>query len=95
MNGPITNREIEEIRQVCAFFDEALVEVMASPLGRIPDSVLAAMMSRANIGIGPMAAVSGPKEALAMVASVASVAYFAGRKAERAGLVHVQPPDRR
>ena len=88
--NPITMREVEETSQIRAFFDEAAVEAVSSELGRIPDAVMAAMRGRVP---GSLAALTVALDSERALAAVAALAFLAGRKAERAGLVFTQPPD--
>lgn len=84
MTAVPTARQLEETRMIRTWFDEAAIEVAIGG-GRPPAPVEAVMRACAEQSFDEMAYRLGVPRALALFASVA---FAAGRKAERAGLVH-------
>lgn len=83
MNTP-TARAVEETQMIATWFDEAALEIAVNT-STIPPPVLAVMKARFDQNFNEMVYRVGVPHAVALFAAVA---FAAGRKAERAGLVH-------
>lgn len=75
-------QDVAELQQLLAFFDEAIVETGPE----VPPVVYATMASNAQT-TGAKLVAQGLNET-SMTIAMMVFAYFAGRKAERAGLEH-------
>jgi hypothetical protein len=80
----ISERDVEELRQLAAFFDESISEASAN----VPD-VVTSVMKIKTAELLPALTVAVPLTEA--VTTIAAFAYLAGRKAERAGLLHEGP----
>jgi hypothetical protein len=78
----VTERDAEELAQLAAFLDESAAEIVAAD---VPAVVEAAIIARVDSLLPNLAARFGTDQA---TTTIATMAYLAGRKAERAGLLH-------
>jgi hypothetical protein len=79
----VTAEDLRQATQIRDFFTEAIHE---SP--DIPTALRAAMAAAVRDNLAGLVASHGPEMAAVVIAEVA---YLAGRKAERAGLMHIRP----
>lgn len=82
-SGGFTPEDLRQAAQIRRFFTESVRESTEFPV-----ALRAAMLAVVRDNFAVLVAEFGTEKAVTVIAEAA---YFAGRKAERAGLMHIRP----